>query len=263
MECETVILKREGSIAKVIMNSPESFNAFDFSLGNGLVEAFEACMKDNEIRVVVLTGVGKVFNSGGDLKLAKKSIKTDPSEPFRQLTKSLNRLITDIRRVQKPVIAAINGSVGGGGLSIAAACDLRIASANAKFRQAYTSVGLVPDGAWTLMVPLLIGFGRASELIFLDPVFDAQKALELGLVNKVVEESKFEEEVTKIALKLAAGPTRSFALAKELLNNALLTLLERHLELERQGIVASARSQDYLEGSEAFFAKRPPVFAGK
>lgn len=140
---------------------------------------------------------------------------------------------------------------------------MRIASAKAKFRQAYTSVGLVPDGAWTLIVPLLIGFGRASELIFLDPVFDAKKALELGLVNRVVEESEFENAVHESALKLAAGPTRSFALAKELLNNALLTLLERQLELERQGIVAAAGSQDYLEGTEAFFAKRAPIFTGK
>lgn len=107
MEWETVILKREGNIAKIIMNRPESFNAFDFSLGDDLGEAFEVCMKDNEIRVVVLTGVGKVFNSGGDLKLARESIKTDPPEPFRQLTKRFNRLITDIRRIQKPVIAAI------------------------------------------------------------------------------------------------------------------------------------------------------------
>lgn len=263
MKWETVLVKREGSIATVVMNRPESFNAFDFSLGDDLVGAFEVCMKDNDIRVVVLTGAGKAFNSGGDLKAAGEFIATDPSEPFRQLTKRLNRLITDIRRCSKPVIAAINGSVGGAGISIAAACDLRIASAKAKFRQAYTSAGLVPDGAWTLIVPLLIGFGRASELIFLDPVFDARKALELGLVNKVVEESEFENTVNQWALKLAAGPTRSFALAKELLNNALLTFLERQLELERQGIVAAAGSQDYLEGSEAFFAKRLPVFTGK
>lgn len=186
----------------------------------------------------------------------------DPGEPFRQLTKRLNRIISDIRQLDKPVVAAINGAVGGAGLSVAAACDLRIASSTAKFRQAYTNAGLVPDGGFTLLVPLLIGYGRASELIFLDPVFDAARALEMGLVNQVTEPGELQEAAGRVAGKLAAGATRSFALAKKLLNSSLLTLLDRQLELERQSLIQAAGTGDYREGLAAFFEKRPPRFKG-
>lgn len=180
----------------------------------------------------------------------------------RQLTKRLNRIIISIRRLDKPVIAGINGAVGGAGFSIAIACDLKIASSAARFRQAYTSVGLVPDGAWTLMAPLLAGFGRASEMVFLDPVIDASKALEFGLVNKVVNPEDLTNEVRQTAAKLAAGPTRSFAIAKNLLNDSLLHILERQLELEREGIIRAAATGDYGEGVESFFGKRTPGFKG-
>lgn len=262
MEWETVTLNLQDGVASVVMNRPEQYNALNVKLGDDLIQALEVCIKSDEVRAVVLTGSGKAFCSGGDLSMAKEFAGTEPSDPYRQLTKRLNRIVTDIRRLEKPVIAAINGAVGGAGLSIAAACDLRIASSNAKFRQAYTNVGLVPDGAWTLMVPLLIGFGRACELVFLDPVFDAQKALEMGLVNKVVEREELKNAAGQTAQKLAAGSIRSFALAKGLLNNSLLTLLERQLELERQAIIEAAETKDYLEGLAAFFEKRAPQFKG-
>ncbi len=263
MEWETVVLNFRDGVATVAMNRPEQYNALDFKLGDDLVEALEYCIKNDGVRAVVLTGTGKAFCSGGDLIMARKSAGTDPSEPFRQLTKRLNRIVADIRSMEKPVVAAINGAVGGAGLSIAAACDLRIASSGAKFRQAYTNVGLVPDGGWTLLVPLLTGFGRASELLFLDPVFDAARALEIGLVNQVVEPAELEPSAGRLAKKLASGSTRSFALAKRLLNNSLLTLLDRQLELERQAIIQAAGTEDYLEGLAAFFEKRDPQFKGK
>lgn len=262
MEWETVILKSQDGVSTVQMNRPNQYNALNLKLGDDLIEAFEYCIRDNSVRAVVLTGAGKAFCSGGDLSMASESASTSPSEPYRQLTKRLNRIVTEIRSIKKPVIAAINGAVGGAGLSIAAACDLRIASSGAKFRQAYTNVGLVPDGGWTLIVPLLIGFGRASELVFLEPVFDARKALEMGLVNQVVEPENLENSAQQMAQRLAGGATRSFALAKGLLNNSLLTLLDRQLELERQAIIRAAETQDYQEGLAAFFEKRAPHFRG-
>lgn len=262
MEWETVILSVQNGVATVVMNRPDQYNALNFKMGDDLVEALEFCAKNREIRAVVLTGAGKSFCSGGDLSAARDLGVEDPSEPYRQLTKRLNRIISDIRRLEKPVVAAINGAVGGAGISIAVACDFRIASSAAKFRQAYTNVGLVPDGGWTLMVPLLIGFGRASELVFLDPVFDAAKALEMGLVNQVTDPGDLQETAGRVAGKLASGATRSFAMAKGLLNNSLLTLLDRQMELERQAIIEAAGTGDYREGLAAFFEKRAPQFKG-
>jgi len=163
----------------------------------------------------------------------------------------------------KPVIASINGALGGGGFSLAAACDIRIAASSAIFRQAYTSVSLVPDGAWTLMVPMLIGLGKATELVLMDPILSAKQALEIGLVNQVVDDADLQRVTQEIAEKLAKGPTKSFAIAKENLNNAMLGLLERQLELERSGMIKAAKTADYKEGLKAFFEKREPHFTGR
>jgi len=172
-------------------------------------------------------------------------------------------IILALRQMPKPVVAVVNGPVGGGGFSLAAACDIRIAARSAIFRQAYTSVSLVPDGAWTLVVPMLIGFGKAMELVLLDPILSAQEALEWGLVHRVVDDAELWKAADEIVGRLAAGPTRAFAIAKENLNNAMLGLLYRQLELERSGMIAAAKSDDYREGLSAFFGKRPAVFKGK
>jgi 2-(1,2-epoxy-1,2-dihydrophenyl)acetyl-CoA isomerase len=261
MDWKTVSLEVRGRVGVVTLNRPKQFNALDFQLGDDLVAALEVCRQNPQIRSVVLTGAGKAFCSGGDLAMAREGIGVDPSDPYRQLTKRLNRIVVDIRRLEKPVIAAINGAAGGAGFSIAMACDLKIASSSARFRQAYTNVGLVPDGGWFLFVPLLAGFARTNELLFIDPIIDAEQALAMGLVNRVVPPGELEGAVFAWAEKLAAGPS-SFAIAKNLVNESLLLLLERQLELERQGIIQAARTEDYLEGIKAFFEKREPCFRG-
>ena len=262
MKWETVIFDMVEKVAVITLNRPNQFNALNFQLGDDLVAALEECRKNVQIRSVILKGAGKAFCSGGDLSAAKEYVDTDPPDIYRQLTKRLNRIIVDLRRLKKPVIAAINGAAGGAGFSIAIACDLKIASSTAKFRQAYTNVGLVPDGGWFLFVPLLIGLGKTSELLFLDPVIDAEQALAMGLVNKVVEPGELDTAAMEWARKLAAGPA-SFAIGKQLLNESLLMLLERQIELERQGIMEAAGTSDYLEGLKAFFEKRDPVFQGQ
>ena len=263
MDFQNIRFEREGAVATIRLNRPKNFNAIDFGLGNDLARALEICHDDDGIRAVALTGEGKAFCSGGDLRLFREKMEPHPQDIVRQLIKVFNVIIMGIRQMPKPVVAVVNGPVGGGGFSLAAACDIRIAARSAVFRQAYTSISLVPDGAWTLVVPMLIGFGKATELVLLDPVLTAQEAMAWGLVNRVVDDADLWKEAGEIIAKLAAGPTRAFAIAKENLNNAMLGLLYRQLELERSGMIAAAKSSDYREGLTAFFDKRAAVFQGK
>lgn len=264
MKFETILFEQQGGTAVISMNRPERFNSINNHLCEELVKAFEICKDEDSIRAVVLTGVGGAFSSGGDLKAAREDIGTpNQSKFFRDTTKTFHRLISDIRLLPKPVIASINGSLGGGGFSLALACDLRIAADGAKFKQSYTGIGLSPDGAFTLFAGVLIGFGKTSELLFLDPVLSAHEALEIGLINKVVGCEELSAATMEWAEKLASGATKSYAVSKALLNRSLLSTLESHLELERQGIIGSSLSEDFAEGITAFFEKRSPVFIGK
>ena len=261
MVFENVLFDQSDGVAVIRMNRPKEMNTLDFGLTSDLLKALEVCWDDGGIRAVVITGSGRAFCAGGDVAAFYKS--PDLGDTTRQMTKSFDPLISGIRRMGKPVIAMINGAAMGAGLSMAAACALRICSSSATFRQAYTSVGLVPDGAWSLFVPLLIGFGRASELIFTDPVLDAKRALEIGLVNDVVNDSELEPTTLSLAKRLARGPVGSYAVAKDNLNRAMLTLLETQLEQERLGIMRAGRTKDAREGLEAMLNRRKPEFRGE
>jgi 2-(1,2-epoxy-1,2-dihydrophenyl)acetyl-CoA isomerase len=260
MQYDNIIFTKVDQIAVIKFNRPKVFNAFNFDLFSDLIKALEICGDDKDVKVIVITGEGKAFSTGGDVAMFESS--PDTSETLRQLTKLLNFTITGIRRISKPVLAMINGTVAGVGVSIAAACDLRICASSAKFRQAYTSIGLIPDGAWTLLLPLLIGFGKAQELVYRDPLLSAKEALDMGLINQVVEDSELESTTRQIAMKLAAGPSIAYAIAKENFNQAMLGLLERQLELERSGMIRVGRTADAREGIAAFMEKRKPVFKG-
>lgn len=259
---DLVRVDRNGAVATLTLNRPESYNALDLGIGDELAEAVASVGRDPSVRAVILTGAGKAFCSGGDLRFFQ-NWQGSKSEVFGVLTQRLHRIILDIRQMPKPVIAAVNGVAGGAGFSLAMACDLRLAVDTARFKQAYTSAGLVPDGGWTLTVARRIGLGKASELLFLDPVLEAQQALALGLVNRVVAAAELARAASEMAAQLAAGPTLSFARAKALLNRSLLAGLEEQLEQERQGIMESGATEDFQEGLEAFFAKRPPKFSGR
>lgn len=261
MELGTVVLEQSEGIAFIRMNRPNEMNTLNFQLTRDLVRALEACWDDAAAKVVVVTGSGKAFCAGGDVAAFRSA--ADIGDATRQMTKDFDPLVSGIRRMAKPVIAMINGVCMGAGLSLAAACDLRICAASAAFRQAYTSVGLTPDGAWSLHVPLLIGFGRASELIFSDPVFDAKKACEIGLVTEVADDAELEDVTRKRAQRLAVGPLKAFAIAKDNLNRAMLGVLENQLEQERLGIMHAARTADAREGIAAILEKRRPVFRGQ
>jgi 2-(1,2-epoxy-1,2-dihydrophenyl)acetyl-CoA isomerase len=264
MKYSALFFQRQGQIAIITINRPDRLNSINAELCEELVSAIEICREDEGIRAVVLTGAGSAFSSGGDLKTAREMVGTSAqSYFFRDTTKTFHRLICDLRLLPKPVIASINGSLGGGGFSLALACDLRIAADNIKLKQSYTGIGLSPDGAFTLFAGALAGLGKTSELLFLDPVLSAEQALEMGLINKVVSIENLNVATLEWAEKLASGATRAFAVSKALLNKALLSNLESQLEMERQGIIESSLSNDFIEGITAFFEKRPPKFLGK
>jgi 2-(1,2-epoxy-1,2-dihydrophenyl)acetyl-CoA isomerase len=261
MKLDNIIMRLEEGVTIIKLNRPKELNAINYALLSDLVKALEIAADDADTKAVILTGEGKAFCAGGDL--ASFNSFPDTGDALRQIIKFLNLSIIGIRRIPKPVIAMVNGVAAGAGISIAAACDLRICASSVKFKQAYTSVGLVPDGAFMLMVPLLIGFGRTSELYLLDPLLDAKQALKIGLVNKVSEDAELEKVTMDIALKLAKGPAASFAITKENLNNAMFGLLERQLELERRGMIWAGRTMDAKEGIAAFLEKRRPHFIGR
>ena len=263
MNYKTIILEEEDGVATITLNQPASFNAFNSKMVKEVVDAIEKCAKNVRIKVLIITGAGKAFCSGGNLKAAKEWLGDNRGDFFRQLTKFFHRVILDIRMMPKPVIASVNGPAAGGGFSLALACDLRIASEKATFRQAYTSVALVPDGGWTFHLPKLVGLGKTSELIFLDKVLTAGEAEKLGLINQVVPEAKLKEATLEVAKRLARGPSLAFARAKALLNRALTSSLESQLENERQGIALSGGTEDFREALSAFFEKRKPKFQGK
>ena len=260
MQLKQVVLSNTEGVSVVKLNRPKEFNAFNYELFGDLIKALEFCMDDKETKIVVITGEGKAFCAGGDVSLFTGG---DTGDTLRQLIKDMNTVILAIRRMPKPVMAMINGMTAGGGMSLAAACDLRICGSSVKFKQAYTASGLVPDGGWSILMPLLVGFGKASEMAYIDPLFGAKEAMECGFVTMVVEDAELEKTTMDIARKIAKGPSIAYALVKENLNNAFFSLLERQLELEKQAMTIAGRTADVKEGMTAFAEKRKPVFVGR
>ncbi len=262
---ETVLTSVQEGVATIALNRPEVLNALNLASGEALVRAVETCRDDERVRAAILTGMGRGFCAGGDVKAMWEGLRAsqDPTNFFRDLTVPLHRLILDLRTMEKPVVAAVNGPAGGAGMSLAAACDLRLAAETATFRQAYTSLGLSPDGGWTVLIPQIIGPAKAMELLLLDPVLDAPQALALGLVHEVVPGARLMERANALASRLARGPSLAFGGAKALVNAALFPHLEAQLERERQRIVLQGGTADFREGVAAFVEKRAPRFAGK
>lgn len=259
MDEKAVIWRKEDGICVVTMNTPASLNAMSKGIVTGLEEACEDCF-DEAIRAVVITGAGRAFCAGGDLA---EAIQDGAPNWLLQTPKKLAVATSAIRRLPKPVIASINGPAFGVGMSVAMACDLRIMSDRASLAQAYTSVGLSPDGAWTMTVPRIVGIAKALEMVMLDKPIKAEEALRLGLVSMVVPADKLEEETMQLARKLANGPTQAYASAKLLINDSMLQGLEGQMERERYRISACGASADFVEGSQAMFNKRAPIFKGK
>lgn len=248
-----------GEIATVIIDRPSFFNAFDLDTISVLTSDLINLAMNDSVKGIVISGGGKVFCAGGDLKWAK-SWPDGPAAAFHNLAARYHQAILEIRRMKKPVIAAINGVAAGGGFSLALACDFRVMERSAILRQAYTSSGLSIDGGGTFILPKLVGLARALEIAAFDRPIPAEKALEWGLVTKVVEDGLAMQESLKMARELAQKSLHSFGLSKRLLTDSFNHPLEEHLEYEREFLGLAGAHQDGREGLSAFVEKRIPVF---
>lgn len=250
-------------VAWITMDRPEAMNAMNHELLADLAEAVQLGRADQAARVLLLTGAGKAFCAGGDVKwMAAASRDEDWPAMFDSLVQDLNRVVLMIRDTEKPVLAAVNGFASGAGFSLALACDLRVVSEQAKFNQAYVHLGLTPDGGSTYFLTLMLGPARALDLILSGRVLDAREALALGLASELFPAGSFAAGVKQYAEKIAAGPTLAFRQAKKLVNEAHRRSLAVQLDLERESIVGASLSNDFNEGLRAFAARSKPVFKG-
>lgn len=255
---EPLLVEAADGIATLTLNRPAALNALDSALKAALAAAFRSVARDAAVRAVVVTGAGRAFCAGQDLREHEGNAERSAEE----LRATYNPLILALRRLEKPVIAAVNGVAAGAGVSLALACDLRLAAADASFVLAFARIGLVPDSGSTWFLPRLVGPARAAELAFLGDPVPAGEAERIGLVNRVVPGESLAAEARALALRLASAAPRALALTKRALNRSLDATLEDQLEYEAilQGLAASAA--DHAEGLAAFREKRAPRFTG-
>jgi 2-(1,2-epoxy-1,2-dihydrophenyl)acetyl-CoA isomerase len=253
-------LYRRGAAAKLELNRPDRLNAWDDQLAEDLRAAVAAAGADAGVRAVLVTGAGRGFSSGADLR--SSTGPPGPAEVYRRLTELYHPILIGIREMPKPVVAAVNGVAAGIGMSLALACDLVVAAESSYFLLAFVNIGLVPDGGSSLLVPSRVGFGRAAELAMLGERLGAAQALAWGLVNRVWPDSEFAARVDELVARLAEGPTRSYAGIKRQLNNWLFQRMAAQLELEAGIQQEMAGTFDFAEGVTAFTQKRPPRFTG-
>lgn len=261
MVYSNISVDRADSIARLTLSRPEALNALDKATGEELLDALESLRTDASVRVVVLTGAGRAFSAGGDIKEMGQAGEL-PESFFEELLATLNRVVVALTEMPKPVIAAVNGIAAGLGFNLALACDIRIAARGAEFTQAFLRIGLIPDGGGTYHLPRIVGWARAMELILTARTVSSEEALRLGLVTTVVDETDFDETVDVMARQLAAAPTSAIGRVKQLLAHSLTADLKSQLRLEREMQMESGRSNDFTEGIAAFLEKRSPRFTG-
>jgi 2-(1,2-epoxy-1,2-dihydrophenyl)acetyl-CoA isomerase len=257
----TVDVKIEDGVARITLNRPEAANALDLAMARDLFEAAIRCDVHGGVRAVVLTGAGRAFSAGGDVKAFAAAAERLPAY-LKELTTHLHGAVSRLARMDAPVIAAVNGVAAGAGMSLACAADIVLAAESARFTMAYTRLGFTPDGSSTFFLARLIGLRRAQELLLTNRMLTASEALAWNLVTRVVPDAALSAEADKLARELAAGPTRAFGGVKRLLLAAASNGLETQMELETELITAAARGADGREGPAAFVAKRPPRFVG-
>lgn len=250
----------EQGVGFIRLNRPGKLNAFDRSMSFELLDTLKSLENDGAVRCIYLTGEGKGFSAGQDLAEV-----IDPDGPGMQkiLHEHYNPIIKKIRSIELPVIAAVNGVAAGAGANIALACDIVIATASASFIQAFSKIGLIPDSGGTYFLPRLIGWQKASALAMLGDKVTAGDAEKMGMIYRSILDEDFESESVSIARKMAAMPTRSFALTKKALNLSFTNTLEQQLTLEDQLQQAAANTEDFKEGVSAFLEKRTPIFTGR
>jgi 2-(1,2-epoxy-1,2-dihydrophenyl)acetyl-CoA isomerase len=262
-EEESVIYSTTGAVATITLNRPEALNAFDRELAMHLDAALRTAERDPEIRAVILTGAGRAFSAGQDVReLARETAAGGPEAVGIQMRERFNPIVIRIRTIEKPVIAAINGITTGAGLGIALACDYRIAAATASIVLAPLGVGFIPAVGTSILLPAIVGLGRASELALLGERITADKALQYGIVSQIVPEEELQAVSMALAERFVSLPTKTIGLTKRAFNHAFLPHLQGHLDFEAGLQEVAAGTNDHKEGLAAILEKRAPHFAG-
>jgi 2-(1,2-epoxy-1,2-dihydrophenyl)acetyl-CoA isomerase len=257
---DLVLLEHHNSIAFITLNRPEKYNAFNREMSLQLQEKLDECKKSTDVRCVYITGEGKAFSGGQDLAEA-----ADPQGPHvsRILLEHFNPIVLRIRKLDKPVVAAVNGVAAGAGANIALCCDVVVAARSASFIQAFSKVGLIPDSGGTFFLPRLIGWQKASALAMLGEKVDADEAERLGMIYKVFPDETFNEDAKNIAHTLAQMPTKGLAYTKQAFNQSFVGSFEEQLHDEELLQQKAGGTYDYKEGVQAFLEKRKPQFKGE
>lgn len=257
---ESIILQIEAHVAFITLNRPASYNSFNREMALLLQKTLDDCAKNPDVRAICITGEGKAFCAGQDLKEV-----TDPAGPSLTtiLREHYNPIILRLRKIEKPVIAAINGVAAGAGANIALACDIVVATMSAAFIQAFSKIGLIPDSGGTYFLPRLIGFQRASALMMTGDKVSAKDAEMMGMIYKAIPDELFYEEYRNLAFSMSKMPTKALVYTKKALNSTFKNSLQEQLVLEDELQTAAGTTHDYMEGVNAFIEKRKPLFKGE
>jgi 2-(1,2-epoxy-1,2-dihydrophenyl)acetyl-CoA isomerase len=264
LDFQTVKVEAKNGVQWITLNRPDKLNAFNEQMGNDLLGALKEAEKSQEIRCIVITGEGRAFSVGEDLNTNRATY--DSGKPIllgEVLKRKYNPIVQRIRKMDKPVVAAVNGVTAGAGLGLALACDLRAASDKATFHEAFIRVGLAPDSGTSFWLTRILGLAKAMEVGMLGEPIDSTMAMNLGLVNWVFPDDKLKGEVTRIAERLARGPTKAIGLTKRALNRAIVVDIDSALEYETYLQDVAGRTRDHVEGVKAFFEKREASFSGQ
>lgn len=257
MEEQTILTELQDGVLRVTLNRPKA-NAFDTEMAKALTKTFRDAGRNDDVRVLLLTGSGRLFSAGQDVS----EFGEGGERSFRQhLQATYNPMIVQMRRLEKPILAAINGAVAGAALGIALACDLRIAAYSARFVVGFLGIGLAPDSAVSLLLPKLIGLGRAAEFVFTNQPITAQQALDWGMINRIAPDEELQDAAAAWAAELASGPIHAMGLAKRDFNKAILPNLEEVLDYEAHNQEIAGKRPEHKEGVSAFREKRQPNYS--
>jgi 2-(1,2-epoxy-1,2-dihydrophenyl)acetyl-CoA isomerase len=258
----TLLFEIRDNVGRITLNRPETGNVLNLQMAKELMEVALRCDEDPQVRAVLISGAGKNFCLGGDLKSFAAQGDNMPYH-LKEVTSYFHVAVSRLARGNAPVVVAVQGAAAGGGFSLACACDLVLAAESAKFTVAYTKIGLTPDGSGSYFLPRLVGLKRALELTLTNRIFSAHEAAHWGVVTRVVPDAELMAQAEALAVQLATGPTLAFGAAKRLLNSGWTEPLETQMELESRSIADMGRTGDAREGIASFLAKRQPTYKGQ